>query len=407
MMRWLMVGRLAMLPLLVSFYLASPVWAAPSSCKNTGSYSRWLEGFKKEAAANGVSRSTIRAALSDVPFDPRIIKLDRRQSFFSQNFLQFSSRLVSNYRLKRGPQLIKKYRKTFARIDKQFGVPAPVIVGLWALESDFGANMGKDRSLRSLATLAYDCRRPELFRPELMAALKIIDRGDLRPSEMIGSWAGELGQTQFLPSHYFNHGVDYDGDGRRNLIKSTPDLLASTANFLRHLGWKRGKPWLQEVRVPRRLDWKEADITIQHPRSTWRRWGVSYVNGKALPNDNLGASLLLPMGRSGPAFLAYDNFKIYLEWNNSLVYGTTAAYLATRIAGAPRVGRGRGEVAEFGYKKIRQLQSLLSRRGYDVGGVDGKMGVKTRAAVKAEQIKLGLPADSYPTPKLLSLLRGR
>ena len=407
MMRFLSVARFGSALLLASCLLASPVWAKPSSCKNSGSFSRWLEGFKKEAVANGVSRATIRSALSGVSFDPRIIKLDRRQSFFSLDFLDFSKRLVSNYRVKRGPRLIKKHRKIFARIKKQFGVPAPVIVGLWALESDFGANMGKDKSLRSLATLAYDCRRPELFRPELMAALKIIDRGDLSASEMIGSWAGELGQTQFLPTHYFNHGVDYDGDGRRNLIKSTPDLLASTANFLLHLGWKRGEPWLQEVRVPGKLDWKEADIAIQHPRSKWRSWGVSYANGKALPNDNLGASLLLPMGRNGPAFLAYSNFQIYLEWNHSLVYATTAAYLGTRIAGAPPVGRGRGSVAKFGYKEVRKLQSFLTRRGHDVGSVDGKLGVKTRAAVKAEQTKLGLPADSYPTPELLNRLRRR
>ncbi len=406
MMRGLTIGLLGMALLLGSLFRADPAWATPSSCRNTGNFSHWLEGFKKEALANGISRSTVRAALSDVSFDPRIIKLDRRQSFFSQDFLEFSSKLISKYRLKRGPQLIRKHQRSFARIDKQFGVPAPVIVGLWALESDFGANMGKDRSLRSLATLAYDCRRPELFGPELMAALKIIDRGDLNPSEMIGSWAGELGQTQFLPTHYFNHGVDFDGDGRRDLIKSVPDLLASTANFLVHLGWRRGQPWLEEVRVPRSLDWREADIAIQHPRSFWRRSGVSYANGGALPNDNLGASLLLPMGRLGPGFLAYDNFKVYLEWNNSLIYSTTAAYLATRIAGAPPVDRGRGEIQPIGYKEILQLQRLLARRGHDVGGVDGKLGVKTRSAVKTEQIRLGLPADSYPTPDLLNLLRG-
>lgn len=377
---------------------------AAESCRNTGSYSKWLADFKKEAASSGISRSTINAALGGIKFDPRIVKLDRRQSYFSQSFLKFSSRIVSGYRVKRGPALIRKYGSVFKRIDKQFGVPAPVIVAFWALESDFGANMGKDRSIRSLATLAYDCRRPELFRPELLAALRIIDRGDLTPSSMIGSWAGELGQTQFLPSHYVNHGVDYDGDGRVNLIRSVPDVLASTANYLHHMGWRRGEPWFLEVRVPNKMPWDQADLAIEHPHSKWAKWGVTRANGKPLPASNQVASLLLPMGRNGPAFLAYPNFKYYIEWNNSLIYAASAAYLATRIAGAKRVSKGKKTVATMEFKELKRLQYLLTKQGYDVGGIDGKLGVLTRSAVKAAQIKYRLPADSYPTPKLLSLL---
>ena len=219
-------------------------------------------------------------------------------------------------------------------------MPGPVIAAFWALESDFGAGMGDLPVLRSLATLAYDCRRPEMFRAELMDALRIIDRGDLTPGEMIGSWAGELGQTQFLPSHYFKHAVDYDGDGRRNLMRSVPDVIASTANFIVFLGWQRGQPWLQEVRVPANLAWDQADLAIQHPRSKWAGWGVTSADGKPLPADALPASLVLPMGRFGPAFLAYENFQIYLKWNQSLNYCITAAHLAARLGGAPPFGRG-------------------------------------------------------------------
>jgi lytic murein transglycosylase len=281
-----------------------------------------------------------------------------------------------------------------------------VIVAFWALESDFGAGMGNLQVLRSLATLAYECRRPEMFRDELMDALRIIDRGDLTPEEMIGSWAGELGQTQFLPSHYFKHAVDYDGDGRRNLMRSVPDVIASTANFIVELGWQRGQPWLQEVRLSRELAWDQADLAIQHPRSKWAAWGVTAMDGRPLPADNLPASLILPMGRFGPAFLAFQNFQVYLKWNQSLNYCLTAAHLASRLAGAPPFSRGSREIPEWSQQQMRELQQLLVRRGYSVGEIDGKMGAATRASIKAAQLKLGLPADSYPTAELVERLRG-
>jgi hypothetical protein len=199
--------------------------------------------------------------------------------------------------------------------------------------------------------------------------------------------------------------VDFDGDGRRDLIRSSADALASAANYMAKLGWKRGQPWMQEVRVPQNLPWDQADLEIQHPRSQWVQWGVRAAHGE-LPSDALPASLLLPMGRFGPAFLAYPNFKIYLEWNQSLIYATTAAYLATRIAGAPRVSAGRGEVESLNFNDTRELQQLLTRRGYNVGKIDGILGAQTRTAVKDMQKKFGLPADSYPTTELFERLRG-
>jgi lytic murein transglycosylase len=261
--------------------------------------------------------------------------------------------------------------------------------------------------LRSLATLAYDCRRGALFRGELLDALRIIDRGDLKPAEMIGSWAGELGQTQFLPSHYLKHAVDYDGDGRRDLVRSAPDIIASSAAFLVSLGWQREQAWLQEVRVPAHLPWDQADLQIQHSRTKWANWGVRPVDGRALPQDGLPASLHLPMGRHGPAFLAYPNFQAFLKWNQALNYATTAAYLATRLSGAPPMSRGTGRVVPFGYEHTRELQQLMTQRGFYNGEVDGKLGAATRGSVKLAQQKYGLPADSYPTPELLARLRQR
>lgn len=380
--------------------------AAAASCGNgPQGFSRWLDDFAREAAAQGISRRTINSALGGLTYDQATINADRRQSVFSQSFLQFSDRMVSKYRLQHGARHMKKMAGTFRRIEQKYGVPAPVLVAFWGLETDFGANIGKGSTLRSLATLAYDCRRPEVFRPELIAALKIIDRGDLRPDEMIGPWAGEMGQTQFLPTHYLDFGVDFDGDGRVNLLRSAADALASSARLLAHKGWKRGQPWIEEVAMPSRLPWDQADIAIKHPRAQWAKWGVKRVGGRALPADGMPTALLLPMGRHGPAFLAYDNFDVYLDWNQSLVYATTAAYLATRLAGAPRVRRGSAEGESLSFGQIKELQTLLKRRGYDVGGVDGIIGSSTRAAVKDVQIKLGLPADSYPTTDLLARLR--
>ncbi len=388
--------------ILMSLLLAA---AAPSgyACTNTGSFERWLADFKSEARKQGISPHAI-AALDGVTFDQNVVNSDRRQSIFSQSFLEFSDRMAAKYRIEKGHALIGKYKPVFERIEQQFGVPAPVIVAFWGLETDFGANNGHGSTIRSLATLAYDCRRPEKFRAELLDALRIIQRGDLSPGEMIGPWAGEMGQTQFVPSIYYKYGIDYDGDGRADLIHSVPDVLASSANYLKGLGWRQGEPWLKEVRVPESMDWTEADLSVEHPVSDWERKGVRIAQG-SVPG-NLEASLLLPMGRNGPAFLAFHNFKVYLQWNQSLVYSTTAAYLATRIAGAPPVNRGRG-VVSFGYEQTKELQHLLKARGYDVGEIDGKLGLATRASVKKVQQKLGLPADSYPTPELLTRLQSR
>ena len=378
---------------------------AKSNCRNTGDFNAFLSGFKQEARAKGISQHVIDRALSDIYFDPEIVRRDRAQGVFSQTFLQFATRMVEKYRVPLGRQRMRQNKAIFDRIKREYGVPGEVITAFWGLETDFGAVMGKGNTLRSLATLAYDCRRPELFREQLLAALRIIQRGDLTPGQMRGPWAGELGQMQFLPSHYWEYGVDFDGDGKVNLLRSKADVLASSANFLKHLGWKAGEPWLQEVRVPAKMPWREAGLDIQHPQSQWAKWGVTQPNGKAIRANGLNASLLLPMGRNGPAFLAYDNFKVFLEWNQSLVYSTTAAYFATRIKGARRVGNGRGQVSSLSGAQTKALQRILQTRGHDVGKVDGIIGAKTRAAVKKEQIKLGLPADSYPTPSLLARLR--
>jgi len=398
------VGRFAAGALLFAGLLSGNAGSA-APCRTSGSYDVWLAALEREAMAQGVSQATIAAAAPFLTYDQRIVNIDRGQRVFTQTFLQFSDRMAAAYRIQRGQALIKANADVFARIDQQYGVPAAVIVSFWGLESDFGANMGNYRSLSSIASLAYDCRRADRFRPQLIDALRLIQRGDLRPEEMIGSWAGELGQTQMMPSEYFQYAVDFNGDGTRNLIRDVPDVLASTANYLVGLGWRRGEPWLMEVRVPTNLPWDQADLSIQLPRAKWAAYGVTLADGRPLPADNLPASLLLPMGRLGPAFLVYQNFQVYLQWNNSLVYSTTAAYLATRIAGAPPLRRGTPPPA-LAFNDVKTMQGLLAHAGFDVGAIDGFLGLKTRQAVKAMQVKYGLPADSYPTPELLARMRG-
>ena len=376
------------------------------NCQNTVPFSRWIEDFKRETVADGIHERTIEAAIGGMTPDTSVIARDRKQGFFSQTFIDFYFKLATTSREQTGRVYLKKYRPTFERAEKEFGVPGPVITAFWALESDFGGGMGKLPVMRSLLTLAWDCRRGDLFRGELKAAMKIIERGDLKPDEMIGSWAGELGQTQFLPQHYYNYGVDYDGDGRRDLIHDVPDIIGSTAKFIASMGWRRGEPWLEEVRLTKELPWEKADLEILLPRSQWAEWGVEGV-AEQLPADGLQASLLLPMGRNGPAFLAYQNFRVYTQWNQSLTYATTAAHLADRMAGAPSLRRSTGNVESLSYEQTKELQQLLKRRGLEVGEIDGKLGAGTRKAVKEMQVKFGLPADSYPTAELLNALRGR
>src|ERR1700686_530674 len=389
---------------------ARPV-AAPSlrgaSFHGGMSFDRFLADLKTQAVSAGVSQRTIAEASPYLVYDQGIVNRDRGQRVFGQVFTEFAGRMAAPFRMQQGQARIKTYAAAFARAEKEYGVPPAVIAAFWGLESDFGANMGNLPTLRSLVSLAYDCRRSQMFANETIAALKIIDRGDLAPAEMVGSWAGELGQTQFLPTHYFNYAVDYGG--RRNLLRSPEDVIGSTANYIANgLKWRRGEPWLQEVRVAASADfpWDQADLTIRLSRSKWAQLGVTYPDGRPLPNDDMPASLLLPMGRAGPAFLAYANFAAYTEWNNSLIYSTTAGYLANRIAGAAPMRRPAAPVAQLPVNELRELQQLLVRAGFNVGKVDGVMGRQSRSAVKAMQIKYGLPADSWPTAELLAHMRG-
>lgn len=369
-----------------------------------GSFESWLSDFKREAVAAGVSRDAVEAGLAGVTYDASIIKRDHGQGVFQQTFLQFSDRMVSADRLSRGGRLLQTHAGLLKRIEAQYGVPGPVLVAFWGLETDFGSDMGKYKAPTAVATLAYDCRRADMFRAELIDLMRIVERGDMKPSEMIGDWAGELGHLMFTPADYYKYGVDEDGDGRRDVIRSIPDALATAANFLQGLGWQRGQPWLREVKVPANFDWAQADQEISHSGGEWSRAGVQGADGAGLASTP--SWLWLPMGRNGPAFLAYPNFQAYLGWNKAMVYSTTAAYYATRLAGAGPISRGRGTVTPLSPEQMKHLQALFNRHGYSTDEPDGRLGQATRVATKKAQLALGLPADSYPTIELLTALEG-
>lgn len=384
--------------------LAAALTATSAFAQNPqcgGELSTWLEGMTAEAQAAGVGEKGLEA-LANAHDDKKVLGRDRSQQVFAQTFNEFAGRMVSDYRLKQGAVMMKKHADTFARAEQEYGVPAAVISAFWALETDFGAVQGDFDTLNALVTLAHDCRRPELFRPQIVPLLKLIDTGVL-PANVQGAWAGELGQTQILPSDYLDKGRDGDGDGIVDLRASAPDVIMTTANFLKSLGWKAGQPWMDEVNVPAEMDWSDSGRENQHPRSHWAAAGVTAADGSPLASDDQPSSLVLPMGRKGPAFLIYPNFDVYLEWNQSFVYTLTAGHLAARFAGAKPYDPKNPDRA-LTINEMMQLQEKLAARGHDVGKIDGVLGTGTRTALQKVQKEMGVPADGWPTQQLLQVL---
>jgi len=367
-----------------------------------GSFSTFISNMKAEAVVRGHTKASVNRFFASARHDPRTIKADRAQGIFRMDFLEFSGRVISEYRMNFGRLYSRELDGVFDRIEREYGVSRGVLLAFWALETDFGQVQGDFNTLNSLLTLSHDCRRPELFEPQVFAALELFERGDFDPATTIGAWAGEIGMVQMLPEDILTNGVDGDGDGRVSLKTSRADALMSGASMLRKLGWRPNQPWMQEVTVPANLNWAETGLTTTKKVSQWARLGISARAG-ALGPPSMQASVLLPMGRKGPAFLVYPNFSTYFEWNKSFVYVTSAAYFATRLEGAQVYAKGNPDPA-LTDAQMKALQTKLQRRGHDVGKIDGILGAKTRAAVQAEQIRLGLPADAWPTLALLGKL---
>ncbi|MCX7566745.1 lytic murein transglycosylase [Sulfitobacter sp. F26169L] len=369
-----------------------------------GNFNTFLNGLKAEAPKHGVNAKVAASFLAPVRLDPAVLRADRSQGVFQRPFVDFSRRLISNDRINRGRSNGQRYDKVFDRIDSRYGVDRGVLLAFWAFETDFGAIQGNFNTANALVTLAHDCRRPELFRPQIFAAMKLFARGDFNPAKTTGAWAGEIGMVQMLPRDILENGTDGDGDGRVSLKTSAPDALMSGGKMLSSLGWRANQPWIDEVIVPQNFDWSLSGLNTTKRARDWAALGIRPRDG-ALAN-NLRASLILPQGRRGPAFLAYPNFNVFFEWNQSFTYVLTAAYFATRLKGAKVYNAGNPEKGLSG-SQMKRLQRALKARGYNVGNVDGILGAKTRDAVQAEQERMNLPADAWPTPALLSKLEGR
>jgi len=377
-------------------------FASPAAAQQCGgSFSGFVAGMKQQAIAQGFAANTVDQFFASVRQDPAVIKADRRQGVFQKNFTDFARRLISANRLNTGRAKAKSLAPVFNRIERDYGINRGVLLAFWAFETDFGGFQGDFNTLNSLVTLAHDCRRPQIFRPQVFAALQLFERGDFSPTRTTGAWAGEIGMVQMLPRDILLNGVDGDGDGHVSLKTSAPDALMSGAKMLSGLGWRKNEPWLQEISVPARLDWSKTGLRYSMNASEWVKLGVKPRHGKI--NGNLPASIILPQGRNGPAFLAYPNFRVYFEWNQSFTYVLTAAYFANRIEGGPVFTPGTPDPGLSG-AEMKRLQQKLKARGYDVGKIDGILGSGTRAAVQEMQQKLGLPADAWPTKELLAKL---
>ncbi len=359
-----------------------------------------LDSLAQQARADAIPAALIDEVLPGLQFQPRVIELDRAQPEFVQSFSGYLRGRVSTRRVQQGRLLRFQHQDLLERLTHEYGVPAHVLVALWGMESDFGGHTGSMPTLDSLATLACDARRSEFFTRQLMAALRLIERESLDPGAMRGSWAGAMGQTQFMPTTFYDHAVDGDGDGRIDLWDSVADALASGANLLKNLGWNPGQRWGREVSLPDGFAFEKTGMEQSRSVADWADLGVRRADGGALPQADMNARLLLPQGHAGPAFLVYDNFDALLGWNRSIAFALSVGHLADRIAGGgPLVTEFPDDERRMTTAEMAELQRRLADLGHDPGEADGILGPMTRRALRNFQLEQDLIADGYPDPE--------
>jgi lytic murein transglycosylase len=381
----------------------APQAAADDAALQQG-FARWIAGYRATARAAGIDEATLRVAFDPVQYLPRVIELDRAQPEFTRTVWDYLDSAVTPQRIATGQDKLSQLRAEADAAAARYGVPPSIVVAIWGIESNFGGNYGNIPTIDALATLGFEGRREDWARGQLLAALKILQSGDIDRAHMIGSWAGAMGQTQFLPSVFLASAVDADGDGRRDIWGSMADVMASTANFLARSGWLAGQPWGAEVRLPPGFDVGRADADRQ-PSAQWAAEGVRSIDGAPLPAFADG-SILLPAGARGPAFLVGPNFRAILRYNNSSSYALAVGLLAQRLAGGPDVqAPWPRDLPALTRSQLQALQTALNERGFASGTPDGMMGPATRDGLRRYQRSLGLPADGYPTLDLLQRLQ--
>lgn len=380
----------------------------PAAAENpiqASNFAHWKQEFAPRARAAGISERTLGSALAGAKLQLSIVKLDRSQPEFTRTPWQYLDSAVSAQRIKTGKLKMQEYAASLQAASQRYGVPAPVIAAIWGMESNYGSNFGSFSAVDALATLAFDGRRAEWAQKELIAALRIIDNGDIDAAHMISSWAGAMGNTQFLPSVFLQYAVDADGDGRRDIWGSMADVAASTANYLASSGWNPGEPWGVEVRLPANFDYARTELSTRQNSNAWAAEGVQSVNGQALP-AMAGASIIAPAGARGPAFMVGSNFRAILRYNNSTNYALAVGLLASQLAGNGGVSaEWPRDLGALTREQTRALQTALTQRGFATGVADGVMGPATRAGLRQYQQSQGLAADGYPTLELLQRLQ--
>jgi len=379
---------------------------ATSSLSDAQGFQQWVAAFRAEAAGRGISQATLATAFDTVQFLPKVIDSDQSQSEFTKSVWTYLDSAVSPDRIRNGQAMLAQWSSAANSAEQRYGVPKQVVVAIWGIESNYGQNFGNIEIIDALATLGYEGRRQDFAKGELYAALQILQQGDISRDRMLGSWAGAMGNTQFLPTVFLSYAVDADGDGRRDIWGSIPDVMASTANYMVYLGWQRGQPWGVEVTLPPGFDYSVAELTTKLPVAQWAAMGVRPVSGRTLPA--LGdASVITPAGARGPAFLVGPNFGVIMKYNASTSYALAVGHLSDRLAGGgPIAGAWPRDEQPLSRNEVIELQTLLEAKGFSTGGApDGLLGPATRKAIRGWQVSKGQIPDGFATTSLLQAVR--
>ncbi|ODT67453.1 MAG: lytic transglycosylase [Pelagibacterium sp. SCN 63-23] len=366
----------------------------------------FVRGLWPDAERAGVSRQAFEAAFASYSPIAQVIELTKKQPEFTQTVQQYVDKRVTAAQANKGQAMRGEWAQTLAGAQQRYGVQPEIVLAIWGMETNFGGFMGGNNTIHALATLTQSGYRADFFRSELVTALRILSDGHVSPSSMVGSWAGAMGHTQFMPSSFMRYAVDYNGDGRKDIWNSVPDALGSTANYLKSFGWRPGETWGYEVKIPQGFNFAAARELGKASLGQWQAMGISRVSGRAFPRPGDVGRLYMPAGASGPAFLLLPNFDVIKRYNNSDSYALAVGHLADRILGGGNFATP-WPAGDYALNKAQrgELQSLLARAGYDVGAPDGVVGPKTRAAVMAYQARAGLPTDGHVSGLLLDRLK--
>jgi len=375
------------------------------SVPNAG-YDTWVTAFRTRATSKGISQSTLDRAFHSAGYLPGVIDRDRNQTEFTRTLEDYLAIAASDDRVSTGREMLRQQGKVLSQIEAKYAVEPKVVTAIWGLESRYGARRGSVPVISSLSTLAYDGRRGSFFESQLLAALRILQNGDVTPDRMTGSWAGAMGHTQFIPTSYEAYAVDFRGDGRRDIWSDDPtDALASAAAYLQRSGWTHGQPWGVEVRLPGGFNTGLTGRDKTRNPADWAALGVRDMNGKPVPNHG-AASIIIPAGASGPAFMTFRNFTVITRYNNSESYVIGVGHLSDRLVGGPPIrGTFPPDANGMTLEDRKELQSRLTAKGFDTQGADGVIGNNTKSAISAYQRSVGLPVTGAPSKPLLERLR--